>query len=161
MSKEKDITDIRNHQDAGPPSRGDLFTQPTSGKWGVIEAVLSGGAVEVDVFAGGDLPDTPEGRTAKAMGITQPNQFRTREVLMLNSIQVHRPPIGGRFGLDTRELNVNANKVEVHRHLGNGFLEVRMVVHVTELLEPREGRVDLEEDEWPQAHPGGWPVVKP
>lgn len=154
-------TNIKDHKDATPgPARGDLFTQSPSGRWGLIEEVLPGGnAVDVSVFSGADLPDTEAGRTAKAMGITEPSQFRENARLMLDSIQVHRPPIGSRFGLDTRELNVNMNQVEVYRHLANGFLEVRMVVHVTELLEPVEGRVDSDDDR-PQAHPGNWPALK-
>lgn len=124
------------------PYSGDFFSQPGSGRIGIIKEVFEGSnVVDVEFFAAKDgSPD-----------------FRTSDHVDLGSLQLHRPPIGEQFGVDTRELNINANTVEIVRHFENGYVEVRMVVHATELLEPADGVV-YKEKRLP-ADPSKWPVV--
>jgi hypothetical protein len=132
------------HEDAkNQPYAGDLFIQPASGRVGVIRQVFEDSDVlDVELFDSGDAS----------------SRTRTPKRLELGSLELRRPPIGAEFGLDTRTLEVNTNTVQIVRHLENGFVEVRMVVHAEELLEPVEGfkRRDLRTN----ANPANWPAVK-
>lgn len=127
------------------PYKGDIFTT-TDGRIGVVTAVLdseldTGLAVDVQRFDDGTLS----------------SPSRTTDI-MVKDIQIRRPPIGGQFGLDTRELDTNRNTVEVVRHLENGCVELRVVVHSRELIEPAEGFLRIERRS--PADPFSWPIVE-
>lgn len=147
--------DPSNFHAASPkPERGDMFVHLETGRRGEITEIPPGGTVEVEVYAGDNLPNDETGRMARAWGVTRAGDFRQPGTLSLDSISVRRPRVGARFGLDTPR---GFRSTEVVRHLEQGFVEVRVVglgtayTHASTLL-------DLATRE--QADPSKWSTLK-
>lgn len=148
--------DPKNPKDATQEIEpGDLFTHSDRGSWGEIKTILANGTVEVAFYLGAILPSNEGGRVARVLGITRTPDFQQTETLNLDSIEVHRAPIGANFGLQTPK---GFRQLVVILHLSNGFLKVE-VDGLGEVLTHASTLLDV--DSRTAANPFGWPVLTP